>query len=277
MTLDDVRHGTDSGYSNGGCRDQCCADAHRRAQKERTLFRLRNGSCRVPQEELRKVLDPWLRMGVTLHALAEAAGKCSDRLFTTEMIQRETFAAFAAITEDDLLASSRVPADLTRRRIYSLMAAGHVLNDMPIEAKSHWRRANLIEIRIARTVRDYYRANEFKLGPSTYTATRAKNAGHRAPLAWDDPDTLAWPDGKPPRSSIGRVVTRKADIDPIAVERIVNGDRSQSYTVAERRAAVEVLWRRGMTVLAIAQATGLKRKDVDKDIERCGLRRGEAA
>lgn len=259
MTPD--RHGTDVGYSIDGCRDECCTKAHRRAQKERTLFRLRNGSCRYTQEELRDVLDPWLSMGVTLHTLAEAVGKCSDRLLTTKLVQRETFAAFAALTEDDLPANSRVPADLTRRRIYSLMAAGHLLNDMPIAAKGHWRKANLIEIGIARNVRAYYRANEFKLGPSDYTATRTKNAGHLPPLSWDDPDTLAWPDGIPAKAiDRGSRYRPKGDYDHAIVERVINGDKLR-MTTPERTAVVRQMSAAGWSQKRIEEHTGITKAD----------------
>jgi hypothetical protein len=68
---------------------------------------------------------------------------------------------------------------------------------MPLNPRGKWRYLDHIHAGNARAVRAFYREHEFKIGASAITRTKALNAGRRPPLAWDDPGTLAWPDGVP--------------------------------------------------------------------------------
>lgn len=197
---DDPRHGTHAGYMTGcDCAD--CALGHYRANKERNLYRSRHGSCRVDHERLLAVVKPWLLMGLSPHAITQAAGfphrtDLREVLEQKTLVNRATFQALANVTEADFSDTAKVYADLTRKRIFSLMVAGHPLKDMPVKSTGYWRTREYITVDQARRIRDYYAAMEFKLGSSRLTAARALNAGHKPPLAWDDPRTLAWP--KPP-------------------------------------------------------------------------------
>jgi hypothetical protein len=203
MRADDPRHGTNAGaiahWKDGERPCTSCMDARQRARKHAEWDKHCGRQLIFTATEVRGLVSPWLEMGLTHSAIVNAAGFESQRggrllnvLATDGNVRRATFHRLAAVTEDDFAATAKVFADLTRRRIYSLMAAGHRLADMPINPCGWWRQREHVTVETARTIRSYYRAHEFEIGPSPYTATRARNAGHRPPLAWDDPDTLAW-------------------------------------------------------------------------------------
>lgn len=194
--------GTNANYQRG-CRCEDCTRAHRIAGKERGIYRLQHGSCRIPTERVTEALAPLLDMGVSLYAIADAAGipwrsgSIGQLIEAGRSVNRGTYQRLANVTEDDLSDGALVLADLTRKRIYSLMAAGHQLNAMPLNPRGKWREYDRVTIGIARVIRDHYRTNEGRMGTSTVTASRARNAGHVIPAAWDDPGTLAWPNGTP--------------------------------------------------------------------------------
>jgi hypothetical protein len=77
---------------------------------------------------------------------------------------------------------------------------------------------------------------------------RAKRLGYLPPLAWNDIDD---PDERP---SIGDRRVHKDDVDPIAVERAMAGDRVK-LTRAERFEVVAGLRRQGMSLLEIEALT----------------------
>lgn len=239
MTPDDTRHGTHAGYV-AGCRNECCLLARRRARKQRDLYRHRSGTgCRIPHDTFRTAVEPWLLLGLSPYALEEATGvgsRIADILRDRSDVLRTTYRAVKAMTEDDIPDAAKVYTHLTRTRIDSLMAAGHRLVDMPINARGQWRSREFIAVDTARKIRDYYAAHEFEIGPDRHTAARALNRGARLPLAWDDPGTLAWPGGRPPRM-VGHLRTPSSVVDPIVVERLLAGERLPA-TKAERDAAM---------------------------------------
>lgn len=239
MRADDPRHGTNAGYV-AGCREGCCSDARRRDSKERELHNLRHGSCRIPHEQVAAELAPWFAMGLTLNAILAAADRTrSGSIFRAfrlgRPVNRATFRALKSVTEETLPPTAKVYAHLTRQRIYSLMAAGHRLEDMPVNARGQWRYRDHVTVALARAVRDYYAAHEFELGPSRHTQSRARNAGHLPPLAWDDPGTLAWTDAdrrKRPRQRAATIA-----LDEVVVARLLAGDTVRA-TKAERDEAM---------------------------------------
>lgn len=258
----DPRHGTPAGYV-AGCRNECCR-APRRRQAKRRAVRVREG---VPiwatPDELAAALEPWRRMGFRDAAILQAAGLRSDHVFeTNRRTHRRTLDAFLTVTEDSFSPDAKIPADLTRQRIYSLMAAGHRLTDMPINDQGQWRYRDHITVQSASDIRDHFRANEFKIGSSRHTAARARNAGHRPPLAWDDPDTLAWPAGKPPaRLATPEPVTDTrpgTDIDEQVVERFLTNDITPGLraTTAEKREIVRRWPETGLSLNELERRTG---------------------
>ena len=64
---------------------------------------------------------------------------------------------------------------------------------------------------------------------------------------------------------------QESDIDEVAVDRLVAGDRPAHTTRAERQAAVEVLSRRGWPVSRIAEYVGITPRSVGRLRARAGL------
>lgn len=273
MSPDDPRHGSSAGYV-AGCRCEPCHVARRRYQKAHRLALLNGDEFLVPADTVHDILRPWLQMGISRTAVTHAASVMTRRpIEDVRHVRASTYRALAAVTEDDFDDSCLVFADLTRRRIYSLMAAGHQLIDMPINPRGKWRDRERITIGFARKIRSHYLANECKEGPSAFTAARAKNNGHVVPAAWDDPGTLAWPIGYDINTNMdyeARNLMSK-DVDPVVVERILSGDTSLRSTVAEKREVVR-LWRGSHNELE--RLTGW---NVHRYLDRSGGDAGDAA
>lgn len=217
------------------------------AGRARALRVWRGESLRRSSEEIDEVLAPWEAMGLARTALGQAAGLgYRDR---AGRVHASTFEAFAAITEDDISDGASVYADLTRQRIGSLMAAGHRLSDMPVSSCGTWRTHPTLRVATVRAIRAYYRLHEFQVGDSQCTATKARNAGHQPPLAWDDPDTLAWPDGA---CSVleDTTATSSEVVDEVLVRRIVAGEHQLvlDATSAERTAVISLMRATGMAL-----------------------------
>lgn len=232
MSPDDPRHGTSAGYV-AGCRNECCRLPRMRQQKA-TRFRVHRGEPTYRQaEEVSQVIAPWLHMGLSHSAILEAAGLKNDHALRQNRVLASTYDRLAAVTEDSLPARASIWSDLTKRRIFSLMAAGHRLVDMPINSRGAWRDRDRTLVSIARSVRDYYAAREFQLGPSTQTATRARGTGHKPPMSWDDPGTLTWPLNMTKMEKPSKMLISK-DVDPVVVERFLAGDTYLHTTKAEK-------------------------------------------
>ena len=242
MTPDDPRHGTNAGYQThwreGEQACEPCKAAKRRRQKLNRYDTHRGVPMKYTADTLENVIGPWLRMGIPPSSIATAAGFENQRgsnilhvLHVRGNIRRGTLKAYAQVTEDDFPDHTYVYADLTRQRIFSLMAIGHPLTSMPVNPRSTWRYRKHVRAGTARAIRDFYRQHEFQIGTSKITQSRALNAGHKPPLSWDDPGTLAWPDGPLP-TPIGLSAPNDT-IDEAVVQRILSGETVRS-TPAER-------------------------------------------
>lgn len=268
MTPDDSRHGSRAGYV-AGCADNCCRPHHLRYQKMSSLRRLQEGAQRIPGTQVREVLDRWALQGVTPYAIAVAAGICDSTLDELhngrrDQILRSTAQKVINVTEHDLDPYSKVFADLTRQRAYSLMAAGFTLTWISqhapgISPTGKWRTEDKVQVRVARSVRDLYQTAPLS-GPSKMTAGKAKANGHRHPLAWDDPSTLAWPTGKPEHTAVGAHRARKTDVDHAVIERVLSGDRLP-MTTAERREVVARARAKGWSLLQIEERCGISKPE----------------
>jgi hypothetical protein len=246
MSPDDPRHGTHAGYLAHHADDKkpcdACMDANYVYRKRLTLDKLSGVRISYGADDLEAVLRPWLDMGFSPSAIAEAAGMDSQRgkrlcdtIENRQVVRRGTYQRLAAITEDDFTDGARIYADLTRFRIYSLMAIGHRLIDMPVNESGYWRTRERVAVGMARAVRDYYRAHEFEIGPDRHTMARARNGGHIPPLAWDDPGGLAWPN--PDKRTHRRPRPVIPTIDEAVVLRLLGGERIRASR-AERDEAM---------------------------------------
>lgn len=244
MTPDDPRHGQRAGYI-AGCRNECCRVPHLRYQKRSSLRRLREGSQYVPPGRTLNRLAWWASHGVTPRGLAMGAGISESILqgIIREGFRptKETERRTLAVIWDDLPDTALVNADITRARIYSLMAAGHPLiwiceHTPGLNVGGKWRDQPRVTLGLARAVQKLYDSAPIA-GSSKGTAAKAQRRGHQPPAAWDDPRTPAMPSGWKPAVDKGSDRRARTDVDEAVVLRLLSGERLLC-TSAERNAAM---------------------------------------
>lgn len=128
-----------------------------------------------------------------------------------------------------------VPIVGAERRIEALQALGWSLEELSIRAgKSRaWlhvtinaNRSGMIYRRNHDLIAALYDELSMTLPNTRFAArerNRARRKGFRPPLAWDE-DNIDNPDARPRGAANGK---RKTDVDPVAVERAMAGDRIQ--------------------------------------------------
>lgn len=204
ITPNDPRHGHRAGYL-AGCRSDCCRRPNIRYQKRSRVRLQLEGPQVVPAHAVVRRADWWARRGVSGNALANAAGVAPSTL--TELIADErdvclksTARAILSVRWDHLPDEALCNAELTRVRVYSMMAAGHPLRWITDEAGpglpfgGRWRHQARVTLATARAVLDLYDRAPLA-GPSKITAAKAQNRGYGHPLSWDDPHVPAAPAG----------------------------------------------------------------------------------
>lgn len=227
----DRRHGSRAGYL-AGCRRKCCTEPNFRYQKRSKIRLQREGSQIVPAAPVVERIAWWAERGVSMTGITKAAdiGEGTIRELVSgerDLCLKSTRNAVLAVGWDDLPDRVLCAADLTRARIYSLMAAGHPLRwicdqaDDRLPFSGRWRGQARVTLATARTIQRVYDAAPLD-GPSKITAAKARNKGHRHPLAWDDPGVPAMPfgwspsHGAPAPRAVGRpavVAGRAEDFD----------------------------------------------------------------
>lgn len=235
IAADDPRHGQRAGYI-AGCRKTCCGDAHFRYQKRSKLRLLREGSQIIPSAPTLERVAWWADRGVGLNALSDAAGLGYGTLAEhvageRDMCLRSTERAILAVTWDTLPDRAHCWAELTRRRIFSLMASGYTLawvadqigDGLPVGGR--WRTQKCVRISLARSVAELA-ASVPDFGPSLMSANKVQKRGHLPLIAWEDPGTPSEPLGWEP-------MLEHVDVDPVVVERLLAGRRVPS-TRAEK-------------------------------------------
>lgn len=270
MRPDDPRHGTYSGYqahvAAGETTVRCepCLAARRRHDKRNRLRIARGIPALVDGQLALDAVHPWLQMGIAPSVLdaciGHATGGIMVRLVSGDIssVRLQSLVKLRAITEDMLPDSAYVHADLTRYRVYSLMAAGHRQRDLGVPPTGRWRTNPRLLIGLARHVRETYRRLEQQTGACATTATRARNSGYLVPAGWDDPGTLAWPqDCSRPEDAPEDADADPDYLDEAAIQRRIAGERVD-LTTAERVEIVRRLLARGLSASMIEKVTGLK-------------------
>lgn len=177
------------------------------------------------EDEVTAVIRRWLILGLSRSAVENAAGVRTDQIRRGGPVTAATFAAVSRVTEDDFHPRNYVYADLTRTRIFSLMAIGHQLKDMPVNPRGKWRDRPLTTVSTARAVRAYFHDKELEVGDAIHTMVRARSHGHIPPLGWDDPGTLAWPDGLSDYTTDQPRGVSWSEVDHVTVERVLAGEK----------------------------------------------------
>lgn len=162
----------------------------------------------------------------------------------------------------------------THRRIRALMAIGWPSDE--IARRLGWAGSKVLfrSLRTTYVQRKTYNAvaalyDELSLipGPSAITRGRARGAGHHPPLAWDDIDR----DPEPPKTECS---ADDDEVDPVAVFRVVTGDRPKTLRQADLHAAIIELARRREPASRIAERAGCSVKTVQ--LHRAGKRSGRS-
>ncbi|GAA1138609.1 hypothetical protein [Nocardioides aquiterrae] len=260
---DDPRHGTRAGYQahRRANEDACDACLLGRAREDKNLRydRHRGVQLLYSAAETYAVLEPWLALGLTYGGIGSAAGiggthgsRIGEQIRAGRPVRRATYLALATLTEADLDSRLKVYSGLTQARVFSLMAAGHPLSEMPIASTGKWRYSDMVTVGVARRVRDFYADHQTIPGRSAFTRSRARLAGHQPPAAWDDPGTLAWPLGWTSD------LTTVDEVDEVAVQRILSGEWRGPANRAERVEVIRRWTARGGSLNELARRTGWK-------------------
>lgn len=244
MSPSDPRHGTRAGYI-AGCRSFCCGDPHYRYQKRSRLRLLTEGSQIVDAAPVRDRVDWWAQRGLGINALGRAAGLGFGTIAEIvsgerDVCLRSTVRAVESVTWASLPDAAHIYADLTRRRIFSLMAAGHRIDDMAartpgLSRSGRWRYQERVTVAMARAVVATADTLAATVGSSAITRVKARNAGHLPPLAWDDPGWLAAPKGWQPVVDVAPV--RTVGRPEVATGIVEDFDWLVSQGESERQAA----------------------------------------
>lgn len=163
--------------------------------------------------------------------------------------------------------STRVPITGTRRRIRALCALGWSYNQIgqmagfprenvrrlaTDEARTH------VTVEVANKIARVYDEKSMTLPDNTnrrlnYFRNKAKASGWLPPLAWDDIDT----DPEPSTRKSGYVPDEQAnDIDEVAIQRFLSGDKSVTLTRTERYAVFNAWRAEGRPLSELERRTG---------------------
>jgi hypothetical protein len=158
----------------------------------------------------------------------------------------------------------KVPSIGSVRRIQALMANGWT--GTYLAERLDVRRTNLpthtryptIRTWKAEQIRALYNELHLKAGPSDHTRQRAAPHGFLPPECWDGID-IDNPNALPILEPLDPI-DPGPDIDDIAVERAVAGDRSVKLNQQERTEAIRLLIGRGLTDSQINDRLGINRQ-----------------
>lgn len=157
----------------------------------------------------------------------------------------------------------------TRRRVQALAALGWRWQDIAARTGTSYQSVQrlalldqAVHVATVERIRAVYDQLSATPGPSELTRRRAAAKGWVPPLAWDD-DTIDDPNALP---NLGGPSTDA--IDPIAVDRAVQGDRSVRLSRVECRAAVEQLEHRGWSAKQIGRHLGTTSRTVQRQRAR---------
>jgi hypothetical protein len=245
-------HGTRAMYVSG-----CKCDACRKANTEAELHRARQiayGRWKpyVDAEPARQHVRALMEQGMGWKRVADVAGisrssvcvllygsKTRNGRPPSRRIRPETEAALLGV-ELDLADKALIPAQGTRRRIQALVCIGYsqavLAGRLGVTPSNfNWTFLNAASVRksTAEAVKVLY--DELSMKPPVPTTKGERISVNRAlrhstymmwlpPLAWDD-DTIDDPFAEPAIVEDEVVPHTRAEVDEIAVERALNGDR----------------------------------------------------
>jgi hypothetical protein len=166
----------------------------------------------------------------------------------------------------------RAPAIGSRRRLQALQALGYGRTRLATElgyvnagaiAYLMSNKSQTVTQAVDRRVREVYDRLSMLPPPTgagpTRARTWARRRGFAVPLAWDD-NTIDDPSARPHGNYAQDDHARKTDIDPVAIERTIAGDRIQ-LTRAERFEVVTRMRAAGWSLVRIEAHTGITKPE----------------
>lgn len=275
-------HGTSQCGTRGCQRDEC-----------RRAFRAYNKRARVLRERMTPeqrvaaaatIVRRHLDSGASFAAIANAAGIAETTLRPLAVGQRSDikWRVLFALRDAQVTPNSNprdfIPRDLTVKRIHSLTALGYTLKQQGrlagvCVATGKWRENRNVTVAFATAIRDLYQRIGDTPAPETagYAAAQARAWARRngadVPASWDDPGTLAWPDGWQ------HDTIDDAGIDEMKVLRATEGDLTAAATLTpdERTEVVRALNARGWVDALIGRHIGYSGAGVLRIRARAGI------
>jgi hypothetical protein len=282
------RHGTRAAYVKDCCRCPDCTAANtaasRAATRERTYGRWHPY---VDAGTVREHIAGLRTAGIGVERIAQLAGLSVSHvrqlaehgragLPTTQRVRASTAARVLSVDIDDASRAphSRVDATGTRRRVQAFMATGWTLEllagqlDRRPSSLLRSMTSASVTARTAHEVASLYeqlsgstppRATDKQRVAADAARAHAVAQGWLPPLAWDNIDT----DPTPPASTAR---SHRNDIDEIAVERALAGDRItyEDLTEDEQHEVIRRLTARGASIRDIAAQLGTTKRTVSR-------------
>lgn len=261
-------HGTPQCGRNGCQRDEC-RRAFRTHDKRARVLRARM----TPEQRVAAataIIHRHLDNGTPIATIAAAAGisEATIRLLIAGQRTRIAWRVYHALRDAQVDTTPRprdlIPRDLTVKRIHSLTALGYTLKQQGRLAgvcivTGRWRHGQYVHAAFATAIRDLYqRIGDTPATPTskcgaTQARTWARRNGADVPASWDDPGTLAWPDGWQTDDAADEDA-----IDEMKVLRATEGDQAAAatLTIDERIHVVRTLNARGWVDAYIARHLG---------------------
>jgi AraC-like DNA-binding protein len=281
-------HGTRAAYVKDRCRCPECTAANTAASRTATRERIYGRwHPYVDAAPVRDHIAALRAAGIGVERIAQLAGLSTSHIRklaqhghgdspTTQRVRPSTAALVLTVGIDNVSRAphSRVDATGTRRRLQALIAIGWTPELLAAELGR--RPSSLLRsmaspsvtARTAADVANLYQELENTTPSQATSETRAAADAARAhaasqcwlpPLAWDDIDT----DTTPPVPTAG---SHRNDIDEIAVERALAGDRItyDDLTADEQHEVIRRLTARGSSIRDIAAQLGTTKRTVSR-------------
>jgi hypothetical protein len=282
-------HGTRTAYVKDRCRCPACRAANTAASN--AVHRERVYGRWHPFDDAAAVRGHVLALraaGIGIDQIAKLAGvsrsHVRDLVYPTggrPMIRRvrpETARRLLAVqpTPDNRAGRSHVDATGTRRRLQALVTVGWSFSWLAAELgrdSSNLKRTATGSVVTAATAAQVTALFDRLWDVAPPTATRAQLAAARSarahgrsrgwlpPMAWDDIDTDPEPAPERPSLTVAHQPFDE-DIDEIAVERSLSGDRTVVLTYAEKIEVVRRMSQRGVSIRSIAAHLSTSKRTV---------------
>lgn len=202
-------HGTERGYFRG-CKQRCCLDGKRKAQKRRDIFAQRGVRLTMPVGPVRDRVQALMasHVGFTVAALSRASGvnqRTVGQLLsgeTKDRIRTVTALALMEVTPAQIAAECRmVPSKRPHQQVMSMMALGwtgawismrlgHSESCGTGAPQFMYHRWDWMTRDLAGRIDALAREVGDRPGPSSRTATRARKRGWFVPGAYDNEGNL---------------------------------------------------------------------------------------